>query len=344
MKTRISMILLVVILLVPKASVANGDNTTQTNQELTTTANVYLNSTNSTVGEVRRWKDIGYQSLINLNTGETETFDEYPKVMYPWTVKWYNKEVKVYATIEATFKPIRNVAFRADARVNGRVTSDDSPQTINEPLTKVEHEMSNVLWIDTSLGEQYKARGHTATVTATATSKTYTLTKPMTVSVYADGQGDAVPGTGGGFSFNIPIYKDLSIGFGLMKQTHPAPSVDRLVKTDRASDSLTIKAENESPPERYCICPLTPAFWEGICYAKMDTNNMYNVPTSTYHRFYCNLYNSACGNSGNPACFCGSGPPKYTFAERWVCYNTDCGPRTVANHHALLRWYYPIMH
>ena len=36
------MILLVVILLVPKASVANGDNTTQTNPELTMTAALWV--------------------------------------------------------------------------------------------------------------------------------------------------------------------------------------------------------------------------------------------------------------------------------------------------------------
>ncbi len=216
MKTQISIILLVVLLLLPQASTANGDNTTQTNQELTTTANIRLNSTNRTVGEVKRWRDIGYQSLMNLNTGETERFEEYPKAIYPSTVKWYDKEVKVYAVIEATFKPVRSVAFRADARVDGRVTSDDSPQTINEPLTGVDHAMSDILWIQTSLGPRYSARGHTATAVATATSKTYTLKKPMTVSVYADGQGDAVPGTGGGFSFSIPIYKDRDLSLGIL--------------------------------------------------------------------------------------------------------------------------------
>lgn len=182
------MFLLCVLYFTPQITTANGDST-KTNQELTTTANVYINSSNSEVGEVKRWENIGQQTLLNVNTMLYETIREFPKSKYPTVIKWYTKEVKVAATIQAVFKPVRSVSFRADVRVNGRFTSDDDPQTINEPLTMLDSQFSDHIWIDTPVGPRYKARGHQATVIAYAPSQTYTLTRPMTVSVYADGEG-----------------------------------------------------------------------------------------------------------------------------------------------------------
>lgn len=330
---------LLALLLVPQVSSANGDNTTKKNQELTTTANVYLNSSNSTLGMVKRWKNIGRQYLNNTNTGRLEEFDEFPKSKYPTIGKWYDKEVSVYAVIQATFSPIRSVSFRADAKVDGRFTSDDSPQTIDEPLTKVDHKFSRRIWIDTLHGEDHKAQGHTTEVLAYAKSQTYTVTESMTVSVYADGQGDAVPGGGGGFSINLNVYQAGGLGFGITNETHPAPGVDRVVKTDRASDSLTINEKDESPTEEYCTCPLTPAFDDGICYAKMDDNNMYTVPKGTYHRFWCSRQNRLSGFPWeNPLGWCGSGPWDFDRVERWICYNSACGPRSEASRHA--QWWY----
>ena len=237
----------------------------------------------STVGTVYRWHHIGHQYLKNLETGEYESFDEYPKYFLPGTTKFFEKKVKVvfYATgrLEAT----RKKPFKGHVACMGKA----------ESTAGWTHYLGDVN--DESF---YQVNGGDAhgVVECNADSY-YVVDVPQTITYSVTAYGAAVSehggGTGGGaagFSFI------LNYTAGTVTAPQGFPSV---VTESTELASLEICEEYELPEGTKCEVPDIGLYGttSGLfCPADADAGHGYEVPSTHYHAYLCN--EQGCNSNG----------------------------------------------
>ena len=347
MKKKITLIFIITLFCVPVSiCVANGETSSQVLGPARGSVEFIFDSSDTTVGQVKRWRDIGPQALANTAMGRYVSFNE-PKSMYPMRVNFYKKEVKVKGRISAGCVKTMDKPFQIGIRVDGKITvNEENMSTIVQPLADINFSDS----VHIKSKSEFHRDKHTGTVyIRELDSPLYTVTNAAIIHIYADAVGEVVP-SGGGESWQLG-YKGILGGLGKTRTT-PAGELDLLFIVPRAFDEVIIRKEDVIPTGYACECPDTPPFGFGsaaICAAKPNYNTVWiPLPSGDYHKFLCNLYNPASGLTRNhPAAYCQDSTPvlllpghlRFIPATRWVCYNSNCGPFKVARAHALKLWY-----